>query len=587
MTLLRVDLHRFKQFKDQTIELHPGLTLLAGGNNAGKSTLLHGLAVWQFCRTAIEMERGTDAFLAGSTKQGLGLGDDEFSPIDVPSLNHLWTNLASQKQDEPDGYTLKIGCTWGDGADPRHLEFGLSLANDRLFVKATSSNLLKDDRIPSLAYLPPFAGISAREMRMTGAIRRRRIGEGLAGAVLRNLLLDMFDENVAERALLRGDKPKIRDPDLRRLRDTDPWELLQATLRETFGAELVVQPFSAEYHSYIKVHVVKGSVDGFKLKRHHNYRPRDLMVEGSGFLQWLSVYALALDPLIDVLLLDEPDAHLHASLQDYLVERLADLAALRNKDVLIATHSTEILRAAEPETILEFRARGRGPRYLSQDNQKSGLLAGLGSDYAPRVDRLRKTKRLLFVEGGSDIAVLRVLGDKLGIPISKQWVEWKTSAGHRDRKTLFRALKEEIPDLVAVSLRDRDDEPAGSVGADLRDLAIEELPDFYCRKWRRRHIETYLLWPDALAAASGIPIDEVNRQLQDHHGTAINAANFKQTDAPDAIRDLRGKSVLKEGDAALLGQMDAAALDVARLMDPAWIPDDVATFLSELRALEA
>ena len=30
-----------------------------------------------------------------------------------------------------------------------------------------------------------------REARTTGAIRRRRIGEGLAGAVLRNILLDM------------------------------------------------------------------------------------------------------------------------------------------------------------------------------------------------------------------------------------------------------------------------------------------------------------------------------------------------------------------------------------------------------------
>ena len=25
--------------------------------------------------------------------QGLGLGDDELSPINVPSLKHLWTNL--------------------------------------------------------------------------------------------------------------------------------------------------------------------------------------------------------------------------------------------------------------------------------------------------------------------------------------------------------------------------------------------------------------------------------------------------------------------------------------------------------------
>ena len=148
----RVSFHRFKQFKDQAFELHPGVSLLGGGNNAGKSTILHGLAVWEFCRTAIEMERGPETFVAGQGGQGLGLGDDEFSPINVPSLKHLWTNLKTQKDKEPDGYTLKIRGEWQDNASNRHLEFGLSLANDRLFVKTTSSNLAAGDLTPRVAY---------------------------------------------------------------------------------------------------------------------------------------------------------------------------------------------------------------------------------------------------------------------------------------------------------------------------------------------------------------------------------------------------------------------------------------------------
>jgi len=58
-----VSFHRFKQFRDQTFALNPGVSLLGGGNNSGKSTILHGLAVWEFCRTALEMERGADLFL--------------------------------------------------------------------------------------------------------------------------------------------------------------------------------------------------------------------------------------------------------------------------------------------------------------------------------------------------------------------------------------------------------------------------------------------------------------------------------------------------------------------------------------------
>lgn len=385
---------------------------------------------------------------------------------------------------------------------------------------------------------------------------------------------------------MRANRSKIRDADLRDLRETDPWELLQATLRETFGAELSVVPFSEEYHSYISVEVDKGSIDGFKLKRHANYRPRDLMVEGGGFLQWLSVFALALDPSINVLLLDEPDAHLHASLQDHLVARLADLAVRGQKQILIASHSTEIIRAAPPETILEFR-KGRAPRYLKLDAQKSGLLAGLGSDYAPRIDRLRRSKRMLFLEGTSDSAVLKTIGEKIGLPLSSVWVEWLNSSGQKERRALYRELAAEVPGLVAVSLRDRDDEPPATVGPGLEDLSISAtILGFHARKWRRRHLETYLLWPSAIAEAAGLDPDEVEDRMRNEHGVAITRDNFVRADAPDAIKDLRGKAILKEGDAAILGQIDASANDVARCLPADLVPDDLRTFLTELKNLE-
>ena len=580
----RVTFHRLKQFRDESFDLHPGVSLLGGGNNAGKSTILHGLAIWEFCRTAIEMERGPEMFLSEWTGQGIGLGDDEFSPINVPSLKHLWTNLKTQKDGESDGYTLKIGCEWTRDDARRHLEFGMSLANDRLFVKPTSSNLNADDKIPRLAYLPPFAGMTDRETRTTGAIRRRRIGEGLAGAVLRNILLDMQERNTVERGRLRGDRSKISDADLAKLRATDPYELLQQNLRSTFSAELDVAAFREEYHSYIQVEVVKGTVQGFKLKRHSGYRNRDLMVEGSGFLQWLSVFALAMDPDLNVLLLDEPDAHLHSSLQEQLVDSLRDVCAVTGKQMLIATHSAEILRNAEPADIFHIRSGGKGGRYLVEESQKVGLLAGLGSEYAPRVDRAKRTKRVLFVEGRTDLAILKALAERLGITWPTKWVEWTTARGHKERKQIYTALKEEIPDLVVVSLRDRDDEPAETVGADLVDGQSGEA-DFHPRRWRRRYIESYLIWPPAIATATGLSEDDIKQQLGDQHAIAVGST-FTESDAPQALLDVRAKQILRPSNgAAILGQFDTSPIDVANAMAPEAIPDDVKTFLADLAAL--
>ncbi len=581
--ICRIKFHRFKQFKDDEFVLHPGVSLLGGGNNAGKSTILHGLAIWEFCRTALEMERGLDSFLAEYSGQGLGLGDDEFSPINVPSLKHLWTNLKVQRVDEQDGYTLRIRCEWSREEEDRFLEFGLSLANDRLFIKATDSNLDGDDRIPRVAYLPPFAGMTDREVRTTGAIRRRRIGEGLAGAVLRNILLEMQERNLEKRVQLRGDKTKISDSDLANLRATNPWELLQQNLRTTFDAELDVAAFREEYHSYIQVEVVRGELQGFKIKRHPGYNKRDLMVEGSGLLQWLSVFALATDPEIDVLLLDEPDAHLHPSLQDQLLEGLRGLAETAGKQVLVATHSTEILRNADPHDILHVRRGGGG--YLEKDSQKVGMLAGMGTDYAPRVDGAKKSKRILFVEGRSDLRILKILASKLEMEWPEKWVGWRSTQGQKERRQLYLALKEEIPELRVLSLRDRDDEPLGTVGDDLVDNAIPGDPEFNPRRWRRRYIESYLIWPPAIAAASGLSEEQVRDYLMNHHGIGVGE-HFVDSDAPQALMDVRGKQVLKAvGGTAVLGQLNVSAAEVAGQMEPDAIPADIKTFLADVTDL--
>jgi len=571
-----ISLRRFKQFSEVTIPLRSdGTMFLAGGNNCGKSSVLHALAIWEFCRNVIQAEKGAVALTSAGMPQGLGLGDDEFSPVNVPSLAHLWTNLASQKtSSDDDGYTLRIRCCWDheDGTG-RALEFGLALANDRLFAKTTHSNLEDGDKIPRVAYLPPFAGITDREGRLPGAVRRRRIGEGLAGAVLRNILLDLWTRNVSERLRLRGSRSKITDSDLRDLRQTDPWERLQQALRTRFGAELAVAPFSEEYHSYIRVEVVKGTVKGYKLTRFPGFKNRDLMVEGSGFLQWLSVFTLAVSPDVDVLLLDEPDAHLHSSLQQQMLEELEGIARDARKQILVATHSTEILRAIDAERILEL-AVSRQPRFLTCEHQKVGLFAGLGSGYAPRIDALKTRKRLLLVEGEFDVDVLRAFASTLGRRIDPVWVEWKSAAGHKERKQLFMALKDEIPGLVAVSLRDRDDEALGTVGSQLADKNHQAGPEgFHAKKWRRRHVESYLVWPPAMASVAGVDESVIHDRLRNDYGIAVGDT-FPDVDAPPALLDLRGKEILLS-----LG-LDRRA--VAAAIPAESIPVDIIELLDEL-----
>ncbi|CAM3204104.1 ATP-dependent nuclease [Asticcacaulis taihuensis] len=580
----RVVLKNFKKFRETTFNLLPnGVTFLAGGNNSGKSTLLQALAIWEFCRGVLEMERGRQSLLTGYTKQGLGLSDDEFSPIAIASLKHLWTNLKTQAPGV-DGYSLTIKCEWDDivGAE-KHLMISLALANDRLFIKAGSTNLTVEDEIPTLAYLPPFAGIGSRENFMSGAERRAMTGRGLAGGVIRNLLHDMHRENEEERSRLKVGRTKIKNSDLARLRAENSWEILQTNLAQIFRTQLEVVPFNSIYHSYIKVNCIKGAFDGVKFSRYKGYNARDLMAEGSGFLQWLSVYVLALNPSVSTILLDEPDAHLHPSLQAQLIDRLQKIAIEKGKQVLLATHSTEILRWADHLQVMSFS--GGGAKYLTASDQKVGLFLGLGSDYAPKIDPLRRTRRLLIVENISDERMLKKWAEKIGLNWPQNIIAWPWTGGNSERKQLFLQLKAEIPELRAISIRDRDDQALNQVDQEsLRDKTVDNAnEDLVLRVWRRRHIENYVLFPPAIARASARNLHEVDQLMAEH--ALVVPQNFVAKDTALAMLDARGKEICGKGNQSIKAVLGVTPLQIASAMEPEEVPEDVRTLIEQIIAL--
>lgn len=588
MYIKKVELKKFKKYKNSTIQLNDELSLLVGGNNSGKSSLLQAMATWQFCKTLLEIEKGRVSWTENATNQGVGLGIVDFTPMFIPSLSHLWTNLKSQKQTEDDGYTLKIKLFWDDSLkNEKFLEIGLSLANDRLFIKNTSSNLAlqeiqnddgspNNENIPQIAYLPPFAGITDRESRLSPAMRNRLIGQGLSGGVIRNSIYDIHLENQNKRRRLKEGRNKIANKDLNLLRETDPWEILQKTLFDLFSLKLEVTPFNEQYHSYLKIECVAGVVNGYQFKKHKNFNARDIMVEGSGFLQWLSVYTLALSEEFNVILLDEPDAHLHTQLQKNLTERLEEITIKKGKQVLLATHSTELIRAYEPQKILAL-SNSRG-KYLGSDNEKIGLLSGIGTIFSPKIHKLTEDKRLLIVEGVSDERFLKKIFKKLELTWPKNIVTWLWTGKSSERFQLYKQLKNEIPDLKAISMRDRDDDSDHSVGADLKDKSTNHGDsDFLAMKWRRRHIENYFLDISAIAEAAETSEEDIRSFFRDRHALAI-PDSITSTDIAAALKDAHGKEIFISGENSLKHNFSITRDEVLEHMNKDEICDDIKYF---------
>ncbi len=596
----RIELTRFKKYKQQSFTLKPtGVSLLVGGNNAGKSTLIQALSVWEFCKMILFHEKGRNSFnheKVGSG-EGFGMSAEEFMPVAVPSLNHLWTNLKTQlapneKQEGPGnfpGYIMRIKCVWDyEKQVDRTLEIGLSLVNDRLFIRVTESNLSEGDYIPTIVYLPTFAGVLPKENKATLAERRAFLGRGMAGSIIRNMIYDLYKEDIQIRESLYDSGGRLRGSNKEMYLSTSPLQKLQNNLRHTFKSELEIEPFNEDFHTVIKIYErkIKVNNDGkCELIPKSKYSPRDIITQGSGYLQWLSIFCMLYSSNIDVLLLDEPDAHLHASLQSELLREILAYFedGSRDKQILISTHSVEMIKLAPLSIIFSMETR----KYLYEEASRVAVLSGVGSEYFPKLDLLKRYKKLIFVENESDKKILSILGEKCRLCLPADVVYWTNTYSHADRRHIFEELRKIIPDLKCVSLRDRDMDNLDVVGEGLTFKAIT-LPlnsPIILLQWRRKNIESYLMCPKAIAKASGQSVDEVKRYIQEKFALAIEDDGYVEAVPPEAILTLDGKHHFTAEIIGIEHVFNCDKYAVAKEMTADEVCEDVKTFIKRVNQL--
>lgn len=594
----QVELTRFKKYKSQKFSLKPdGVTLLVGGNNAGKSTLIHALSVWEFCKMILLHEKGREAFNQGNwgNGEGFGMSAEEFLPIAVPSLNHLWTNLKTQlspdeKATWPDaypGYIMRIKCIW-DYKDQHNkkLEIGLSLVNDRLFIRVTDSNLCSEDHLLSVVYLPTFAGVLPKENKATVAERRAYLGRGMAGSIIRNMIYDLYLEDKSLRDSLMEGKTRLSAADKQTLNEKSPLQKLQNNLRVTFSSQLEIEPFSEDFHTVLRVYerkLIQENGEMVVLPK-SKYSPRDIITQGSGYLQWLSIFCILYTSNIDVLLLDEPDAHLHASLQSELLSKLKEAIEIEpDKQIFVSTHSVEMIKKAPLDIVFSMDTH----KYLSEEESRVAVLTGIGSEYFPKIDLLKRYKRLIFVENESDQKILSILGRICGITLTDEIVYWENTDSHATRRRIFDSLQLTIPELKCISLRDRDMDNPDVVGEGLKYKAIslEANSPILLLEWRRKNIESYLLCPKAIAEATGKSVDEIKQYFQQKFALSIDNDGYVEATPPDAIITCDGKKIFTKENDGLQVAFGCNKYDVAKKMTAEEVGEDIKVFLTQVKTL--
>ena len=137
---------------------------------------------------------------------------------------------------------------------------------------------------------------------------------------------------------------------------------------------------------------------------------REIFWAGFGFQAWcqmLTYIVRARDA--SLLAIDEPDIYLHSDLQRQLVEILKKCTP----DVLLATHSTEIISEADPRDLLVVDKKKHSARRIQSQLQLPLIFEVLGSNLNPILTRLAKSRRVVFVEG-KDFKLLSAFSRKVG-----------------------------------------------------------------------------------------------------------------------------------------------------------------------------
>ena len=124
---------------------------------------------------------------------------------------------------------------------------------------------------------------------------------------------------------------------------------------------------------------------------------------GHGLQMWLqTMWFVARTPRNATVVLDEPDVYMHPDLQRKLVRFLRG----RFKQVIIATHSTEILSETDAKNVLVLDRQQRHSKFATDLPAVQRLLGDIGSAQNLALTRLWTARKLILVEG-DDIPFLK------------------------------------------------------------------------------------------------------------------------------------------------------------------------------------
>jgi len=376
-----VEIQNFKHFGEkQRIDLdHPAV--LIGPNNCGKTTAIQAIALWsQAVKTWFEAKGKS------TPKERTATSLNRLNIVSVPvqRTRYFWHNTAVRTGNQDIPLLITVGILHENEIVPVTMRFR-NQGDELVYCTPDDDTLGRLEAVEAAAkinveLLYPMSGLETEEPILQPGRIDVLLGQGQTAQVLRNLCLLVFKDS------------------------PEGWREIASLMRRLFSVEL-----------HDPAETARGSIDLF-YKQSKVKEPLDVSLAGRGLQQMLLIFAYLYSHRRSVLLIDEPDAHLEILRQKQVYVLLREIAERKDSQAILVTHSEVILDEALDHN-LTLLLGGKADDLAA----KTGIRNSLKHYGAEHYIRARERGYVLYVEGGTDIEVLKALARHLDHPVVECW----------------------------------------------------------------------------------------------------------------------------------------------------------------------
>lgn len=286
-----------------------------------------------------------------------------------------------------------------------------------------------------------------------------------------------------------------------------------------------------------------------------------------------------------LLVLEEPELHLHPGAERKVFNILREISEEANTQIILSTHSDVFVNQVEVEDIVRTERNGETTIRHIEEGELEEELADLGYNQS----RILQAEGVVFVEGRSDKRILIEFCKLKGIDLSDMGIEIVELEGEGntmgDSRSLVKVLYSfDIPYLFVVDSHGNDphdvmDEYHDAVN---RDGAWWHTEPRHFAVWSEYGIESYLMFTEAIASAIG---DTDPETISDFIQEAENDSDVDESDKANVLECVyqRELSSVRESESAY--SKDRDGMMIARNISEEDLNDEVIEVVEKIQSL--